>query len=221
MEEVGNSAPGAPGIPPRWTSSAKSGVGTSLNAFSRVWFTISHGILNEIYYPRVDVACTRDMGLLVADGKDFFSEEKRHAQHEIHWLAEGVPAYHLVNTCQQGRYRIEKDILSDPQRDVVLQHTTFSPLSGKLEDYILCVLLAPHLDNQGAGNTAWIGDYKGWPMLFAEREGYALALACSAPWIRRSAGFVGVSDGWQDLSQHKQMTWAYMNQTAVSKTWCR
>lgn len=209
MEEAENSAPGAPGILPRWTSSAKSGVGTSLSVFSRVWFTISHGILNEIYYPRVDVACTRDMGLLVADGKDFFSEEKRHTQHEIHWLAEGVPAYHLVNTCEQGRYRIEKDILSDPQRDVVLQHTTFSPLSGKLEDYILCVLLAPHLDNQGAGNTAWISDYKGQPILFAEREGYALALACSAPWTRRSAGFVGVSDGWQDLSQHKQMTWTY------------
>ena len=41
-------------------------------------------------------------------------------------------------------------------------------------------------------------------MLFAERRGDALALACSAPWRARSAGFVGVSDGWQDLSQHKR-----------------
>ena len=46
---------------------------------SRVWFTLSHGILNEIYYPRVDQACTRDMGLIITDGTDFFSEEKRHA----------------------------------------------------------------------------------------------------------------------------------------------
>ena len=45
---------------------------------SRVWFTLSHGILNEIYYPRVDQACTRDLGLIVTDGQDFFSEEKRH-----------------------------------------------------------------------------------------------------------------------------------------------
>ena len=56
-------APGGPGIPPRWTSSAKIGVGTALSPTSRVWFTLSHGILNEIYYPRVDLACTRDMGL--------------------------------------------------------------------------------------------------------------------------------------------------------------
>jgi hypothetical protein len=49
-------APGWPGIPARWTSSAKSGVGTALGTGSRVWFTLSHGILNEIYYPRVDSA---------------------------------------------------------------------------------------------------------------------------------------------------------------------
>ena len=42
-------APGQPGIPPRWTSSAKSGVGTALNNASRVWFTLSHGILDEVY----------------------------------------------------------------------------------------------------------------------------------------------------------------------------
>ena len=46
-------------------------------------------------------------------------------------------------------------------------------------------------------------------MLFAEREGYALALACSTPWLNRSTGFVGTSDGWQDLNQHKLMTWSY------------
>jgi GH15 family glucan-1,4-alpha-glucosidase len=44
---------------------------------SRVWFTLSHGIFNEIFYPRIDQACVRDMGLIVTDGVDFFSEEKR------------------------------------------------------------------------------------------------------------------------------------------------
>ena len=202
-------APGGSGIPARWTSSAKSGVGTALSATSRVWFTLSHGIFNEIYYPRVDQACTRDLEMLVTDGKDFFSEEKRHTHTKTEALVEGVPAYHLTNTCQQGRYQIEKEILSDPQRDVVLQHTRFSPLLSKLENFHLYVLLAPHLGNQGAGNTAWVGEYKGTPMLFASRENLALALACSVPWLQRSAGYVGFSDGWQDISKHKRMTWAY------------
>jgi glucoamylase len=202
-------APGWPGIPPRWTSSAKSGVGTALNHSSRVWFTLSHGIFDEIYYPRVDQACTRDMGMIVTDGKDFFSEEKRQTDQKIESLAEGVPAYKLQNTCLDGRYRIEKEILTDPHRDVVLQQTKFIPLKGKLEEYHFYVLLAPHLGNAGANNTAWLGNYKGVPMLFAQREGISLALACSAPWLKCSTGFVGVSDGWQDLSQHKQLTWSY------------
>jgi glucoamylase len=90
-----------------------------------------------------------------------------------------------------------------------LQYTRFTSLQGSLDDYHLYVLLAPHLGNRGDGNTAWIGDYKGMPMLFAERDGNALALACSAPWLKRSAGFVGASDGWQDLRRHRQMTWIY------------
>jgi hypothetical protein len=61
-------APGWPGSPGTWTSSAKSGVGTALSPLSEVWFTLSHGILNEIYHPRIDQACTRDLGLIVTDG---------------------------------------------------------------------------------------------------------------------------------------------------------
>src|SRR5260370_8142107 len=72
-------APGRPGIEPRWTSSAKTGVGTALSLQSRLWFTLSHGILNEIYFPRVDQPCTRDSGLIVAYGPEFFSEKKRHS----------------------------------------------------------------------------------------------------------------------------------------------
>jgi hypothetical protein len=45
---------GAPGIEPCWTSSAKEGVGTAYHTSCRLWFTLSHGIINEIYYPRVD-----------------------------------------------------------------------------------------------------------------------------------------------------------------------
>jgi len=202
-------APGWPGIPPRWTSSAKTGVGTALNLHSRVWFTLSHGILNEIYFPRVDQACTRDQGLMVTDGLGFFSEEKRHCKFENLPLEPGVPVFMLTNTELNGRYRIEKEVFTDPYRNVVLQKIRFVPLQGTLSDYHLYALLAPHLANCGSGNNGWAGDYKGVPMLFAEREGHALAFACSARWRRMSVGFVGYSDGWQDLSKNYQITWDY------------
>lgn len=202
-------APGWPGIPPRWTSSAKTGIGTALNQHSKVWFTISHGILNEVYFPRVDQACTRDMGFIVTDGSAFFSEEKRNCSFENRPVEPGIPAYELTNTCNFGRYRIHKRVLSDPYRNVVLQRVRFEPLQGKLSDYRLYALLSPHLANCGNGNTGWVGDYKGFPMFFAEHGGVNLSFASSAPWKKMSVGFVGASDGWQDLSQHFQMCWEY------------
>jgi len=174
-------APGWPGIRPRWTSSAKSGVGTALNSHSRVWFTLSHGILNEVYFPRVDQACTRDMGLIVTDGRGYFSEEKRHCRFENVPLEPGVPVYNLINTSLDGRYQIEKQVLSDPYRNVVLQRVRFSARQGKLADHRCYALLSPHLANCGDGNTGWVGDYKGHPMLFAKRDNVALALAAPHP----------------------------------------
>ncbi len=200
---------GWPGIPPRWTSSAKSGIGTAISSSSRVWFTLSHGIFNEIYYPRIDQACIRDMGMIVTDGRDFFSEEKRHTKTSIEYIEPAVPAYRMTNTCRQGMYRIEKEVISDPIRDTVLQRTSFRPLVNMAKSYRLHVLLAPHLSNRGTGNTAWLGDYKGQPMLFAEHDGVALALAASVGWNARSVGFVGFSDGWQDLIKHKRMLWQF------------
>jgi len=202
-------APGWPGIPPRWTSSAKSGVGTALNQHSKVWFTLSHGILNEVYFPRVDQACTRDLGFIVTDGKAFFSEEKRHCTFENHPVEPGIPVFELTNTDNSGRYRIHKEVFTDPYRNVVLQKVRFEPLQGALSDYHFYALLSPHLANFGSGNTGWVGDYKGVPMFFAERDGTALALGCSTPWKKMSVGFVGTSDGWQDLSNHFQMEWQY------------
>ena len=199
-------APGAPGLPPKWTSSAKDGVGTALDTRSPVWFTLSHGILNEVYYPRVDRACTRDLGLLISDGAGFFSEEKRDTSTET-TCPPGIPAYNLVSTCVAGRYQIEKTVIADPCRAVVLQRVRFTVRKGS--GYRVYALLAPHLNNGGADNTAYLADYKGVPMLVAERDGHALALACSSGWAKRSAGFVATSDGWQDISQHGTMEWEY------------
>jgi glucoamylase len=209
MAESIGFAPGWPGIPARWTSAAKTGIGAAVSRDSRVWFTLSHGILNEIYYPRVDHACTRDLGFIVTDGESYFSEEKRDACSRTSTVAPGIPGYRIENTAVDGRYRIEKEIITDPWRDVVLQRVRFVPIRGAVEDYRLYVLLAPHLANRGGGNTACVGDYKGTPMLFAERESYALALASTAPWLARSVGFVGFSDGWQQLHVDRRLRQAY------------
>ena len=199
-------ASGWPGVEPRWTSSAKSAVGTALGDGSRVWFTASHGILNEVYYPEVDTACLRDAGLLVTARDGFFSEEKRDCDHAVEWMEPGVPAFRMVNSCRAGRYVIDKRICTSPEYDVVLQHVTFTPREGTLDDYTLTLLLSPHLGNHGAGNTGWTGQHRGHDVLYAQREALSLAVACSAPFTRGTVGFVGPHDAWHDVRAHGELT---------------
>ena len=210
MSDPGGSASrpatGGPGTEPRWTSSAKSGVGTALDARSRIWFTISHGIVDEVYYPRVDQANTRDFGLLVTGPNGFFSEEKRDTTSTLHLLGAGVPGYRLVNRCIEHRYEIEKTIITDPERAVLLQRIRFRAIMGAPSDYRMFVLLAPHIGNQGYGNDGWVDSYKGIPMLFARRSDVSLAVMCDVGWHAASAGYVGVNDGWHQVRKTGVLT---------------
>ena len=83
-------------------------------------------------------------------------------------IEDGVPAFRLVNTSIDGRYRISKTVFSDPVREVVLQEIRFEALAGALSDYQVHAIVAPHLVNAGANNTGWCGNFKGHEMLFAE-----------------------------------------------------
>ncbi len=200
---------GRPGALPHWTTAAKSGVGCALSGLSRLWFTLSKGIVTEVYHPSIDQAAIRDMGLLVADSHGFFSEEQADCRVNTKTLAPGVPAYAVENHCAMGRYRISKQIFADPTRDVLLQRVKFIPASGDLAELRLFVTLSLRLADQGKGNSGWVGSYRSWPMLLGQRDDHALALASSAPWLRRSAGFVGQSDAWQDIRRHGEMTWEF------------
>ena len=196
MATVLDQAPGAPGIAPRWTSSAKVGVGTALNDFSPVWFTHSHGVLNEIYYPYPDSACTRDCELVVtADA--FFAEEKRDCISVCEAVDGGIPAFTLTNTAKDGSFIITKDIVADPARPCVLQRLSFK--TNMPRGYRIHALIAPHLVNAGGNNSAWIGMFENQTMLFASGQSRYLAMACSLGWAAASAGFVGVNDGWIQL----------------------
>ena len=93
---------GAPGLEPRWTSSRKDAVSTAYAASSRVWFTVSHGILNEIYYPTIDRPQTRDMELLFTDGETFFHEEKRDLEYDFHYIDPKALAVRVAANDPQG-----------------------------------------------------------------------------------------------------------------------
>src|SRR4029077_15198883 len=197
---------GAPGIEPRWTASAKEGVGTAYHTSCRVWFTLSHGIVNEIYYPHVDQPNTRDFQFLISDGETFCHEEKRDLTHAIEYPERDCLLYRLTNSEPSGRYRLIKHVLTDPHRSVLLVHTKVEILDesllGKLRLY---ALVAPH----GAGNSARCCEISASKLIHAQREDVHLIVGCSPEFARRSVGYVGASDGWQDLMSNFKMDWEF------------
>src|SRR5208337_1598775 len=145
---------GAPGMEPRWTSSAKEGLGTAYHTGCRLWFTLSHGIVNELYYPSVDEPNSRDFQFLVSDGKTFCHEEKRDLDHQIEYPERNCLFYRLTNSERGGRYHLVKEVITDPHRSVLLVQTRLEivdkSLQGKLRLY---ALLAPHIGRQGRDNS--------------------------------------------------------------------
>src|SRR5579875_608807 len=162
--DPGQEAPRGHAVP-TWSSGAKVGVGTSATRESHVWYTLSRGTLNEVYYPDVDQANTRSVRFLIADGSEFFSDEADDAEHAVEMLAPGVPGYRVITTDKRGWYRLTKVVLSDPERSTLLMRVRFEALrpGKKLQLY---VFVEPHIDNQGDGNDAWVGQYLNVPMLF-------------------------------------------------------
>ncbi len=201
---------GAPGIEPRWTSSAKEGLGTAYHTSCRLWFTLSHGIVNEIYYPHVDQPNTRDFQYLISDGETFCHEEKRDLLHRLEYPERDCLFYRLTNSERKGRYRIIKHVLTDPHRSVLLVHTKVEVLDESLRGKLrLYALLAPHLARYGAGNSGWCSEIGGNTLLHAERGEIYLVMGSSIGFSRRSVGYVGFSDGWRDLMSNFRMNWEF------------
>ncbi len=201
---------GAPGISPRWSHSNKDGVGTAYSTDSPLWFTLWRGVVTEVYYPRIDRPQLRDLQFLLTDGETFFHEERKHLLPRTERPGDHSLGYQVRSDDPGGRYRIHKWVLSDPHLPCLLERTRVEPLRPELERRLrLYVLAAPHLDVGGWGNSATVYEILGQPILCAERNGVALALGASVPFARASVGYVGASDGWTDISQHRTMSWEF------------
>jgi glucoamylase len=183
---------GAPGIAPTWSSSDKDFVTTALGN-ARLWVTIGHGIVNEIYWPSTGWPQYRDIGFyLLGDGR--WIDLKRVSRYTLSKPKSYVPLLTIVH--EGDDYRLSIDVLPDPQRDALLLRYA---LNGP---YRLGIVAAPHLGANGNDNTAFVEDGR----LCAEIPGQATCIAADVPMTDLSVGFVGASDGWQDLARNGRLT---------------
>lgn len=208
LDQDGN-AFGAPGLQPRWTSSVKDTVGTAYASSSRVWLTVSHGILNEIYYPTIDRPQTRDMEFLITDGETFFHEEKRDLDHTFAYIDPDALGVRITSSDPEKRYKLTKEIISDPHFPVVLIHVRVDGMDDLLRRLKVYALMSPHVDGGGAGNSARVLEVAGKKTLLAWKDGSSLTMSADCGFSRASCGYVGASDGWQDLKHNFTMDWQF------------
>jgi glucoamylase len=202
-------APGGPGIEPRWTRGAKDAVGTAYAVSSRVWFTIAQGVVTEVYYPTIDRPQIRDWQLLVTDGSSFFHDERRRMTSAIESLAPEALGYRIVKQDPEGRYRITKEVLADPHQACVLMSgrlETLGPVAAPLRLLAMC---APHLGVGGWGNSIQMCQVAGRWMLTGNKDGVWLAMGANVPIVAFSCGYVGVNDGWNQLSKAYELRERY------------
>src|ERR1700761_6890048 len=200
---------GGPGLEPRWTSSQKDAVSTAYAASSRIWFTASHGTLNEIYFPTIDRPQTRDMELLFTDGETFCHEEKRDFEYDFHYIDDDALAGRGGARARGGRHLGTKEFITAPHHPVVLMNVKIEGDEAILSRLKCYALLAPHLDGGGAGNSARSVDIAGKRCILAWKNNVSLAFGASCGFSRSSCGYVGRSDGYQDLTSNMRMSWNF------------
>jgi glucoamylase len=175
---------------------------------SRVWFTLGYGIVNEVYYPRVDTPQIRDLGFIVADGRGFWVEVKRLRNYTLRLLAPGTPVVEIVH--KHDRFELTLRVTPNPDLDALAIELNLTG-DPDLRPY---VLLAPHLGATGYDNFAEVKEFGGRRVLAAEQGPFGLALAAvdgtqQDAFGAASVGYVGESDGWQDFHRNGALTWGY------------
>ncbi|HEX8292853.1 MAG TPA: glycoside hydrolase family 15 protein, partial [Pyrinomonadaceae bacterium] len=189
----GGLAPGRPGRDAQWPSAGKEAVGTSNTWESKVWFTLRGGVLDEVYYPTVDVANTQTLKFVVTgcNGGAPSGEEAALNRLEV----TDPRSLSFRQTSETNTYTLRKTYATDPERPVVLIDVEFDGRCRALQR--LYVYHDPSVNNSGMHDTAWTED----GALLASDGDKASALVASEGFGETSNGFAGTSDGLEELGR--------------------
>ncbi|TMO88412.1 glucan 1,4-alpha-glucosidase [Pseudoalteromonas ruthenica] len=213
-----DSAPGAPGDKPFWAYSGKTGIGTSYEAYqqgryddnsatgtvSKVWFSLAKGMITETMFGLIHQAQIRDMQFIVS-GEDFVVAESDGLSNRVEYLdvdPQGRPtslAYRVTSEDSQGRFRIIKDIFTDPDAQSLMVRVRFQANEPGLRAH---VQVNPYVNNDGVDDRAKVAD----DALIAYSGAHYLSLQSAKGLSDGSVGFVGQSDRYSQLKARGEFT---------------
>ncbi|MEO2266108.1 glycoside hydrolase family 15 protein [Pseudoalteromonas sp. YIC-656] len=212
-------APGAPGDTPFWAYSGKTGIGTSYEAYSngeysdnsatgtvsKVWFSLAKGMITETMFGLIHQAQIRDMQFIVT-GEDFVVAEQQGLNNTVEYLStdeNGRPlslAYRVTSEDPQGRFRIIKDIFTDPDAQTLMVRARFEASKPGLTAH---VQINPYVNNDGLNDSAKVA---GNALIASSAGTHFLSLQSAQALAEPSVGFFGKSDRLTQLNSGTAMT---------------
>jgi len=197
-------APGAPGATATWTEADKDGFGTSATPTSKVWHTLDDGRLTEVFYPDLGTPSVRSLELVVSDGRTFAQRDSTAATRTVQLLDPRSLTYRQVDE-QPGRFRVEKTYVTDPARQTLMISVHVESLTRRALD--VYALYDPSLGNDGMDDS---GATSGDALVSADSGSpVASALVAAPAFTRTSSGYLGTSDGWEDVKSDYRMDWTF------------
>jgi glucoamylase len=226
VAESPQGAPDGPGALSHFGLARKDCLGTARNTTSKVWYTVANGVLSDVYYPTVDNTNVETLQYVVTDGSTFTDLQTRDMTYSVE--AEpfaGGMACEVTARAKSGKYRIETDYVTDPDRNTVLMRVELKP---KHAGYRLYVRFDPTVNGNGGGgqgnggaDRATIDESTGHPVLVsfdpvtetnAANRDYAQPVfaALDGAFTEATSGFVGApSDGLAQLDAAHELTTTY------------
>jgi glucoamylase len=190
-----------------WTSANKDGFGTAYTygssgwpKASRVWFTLLNGAPSEIFYPTIEDVAVNRLRVLVTNGH-WLDDQQTDLAVKARLTDAHALSYDLTATSATHGYTLHESVVTDPARDALLEHISFSGPKGDR----LYLQLEPTVGNTSAGNSITTDGSR----LTAWGPGAAMTLGVSAPVALAAVGYRNNSDPATQLAQHHRIVHAY------------
>ncbi|MCU1266934.1 MAG: glucan 1,4-alpha-glucosidase [Acidobacteria bacterium] len=201
-QATNNSPQGPKGADAHWLGAAKDGFGTSNTLQSRVWFTLTEGVLSEVYYPTLDVPNVQCLELIIVTPEGKVETERLDTIHTVTISDDARSlSFRQENKALSGDYVIQKTYVTDPQRDVLLVDVSFHSTKKLSATYKLYVYFDPSLNNSGLHDSGWT---RGAALLAADGD-RATALIADPAFAETNNGFLGSGDGFRELRAGKEL----------------
>ena len=170
-----------------------------------MWFTLQQGRISEVFYPDLSTPSTRNLELVVTDGRSFTDRESTDMRHGVARPDGSSLRFTQTNTDKGGQYRIVKSIVTDPRATASCcgsgwcRWTGGSTTSTRFTTRPLATTARTTVPAPRAARCV------------ARRPGPVGSALVSRPGFdRTSSGYVGTaSDGWRDLEAHHRISTSF------------